>query len=189
MEKISFLVRKITVAPFMAAAMLITSWFCNPSIFQNPLSFWYSILFLTILPLMAYPLQKFIPGFKDKGREGQRSLAMIFAVMGYVLGCIVNGCFASTRELWIIYLEYLFSGILIFLVNKCFHLKISGHACGIVGPLALLITFHIYAAIVPGIILVILVYYSSLKTKRHTFLQLIGGSIVPIVVILMLELL
>ena len=40
------------------------------------------LLFLVVLPLLAYPLQKYIPHFKDSGRDGQRSLAMIFSAAG-----------------------------------------------------------------------------------------------------------
>jgi len=41
------------------------------------LSIWHlpgGLLFLSILPTLAYPLQKYILKYKDRGREGQRSL-------------------------------------------------------------------------------------------------------------------
>lgn len=186
MKKFCFAIRKLTIAPFMAAVLLTILWFCRPAYFLNPFYYWYSMFFLVLLPVLGYPVQKYIPAFKDRGREGQRSLAMLFAVAGYVLGCIANLFFHSTGELWIIYLEYLISGILILLFNKCFHKKASGHACGIIGPLALLIAFGIYSALIPGLFLVLLVYYASMQTGRHSLLQLIGGSVIPAAVIILL---
>ena len=173
----------------MAAIMLTTIWFCKPNYFQHLYFFLGSVLFLVIFPVLAYPLQPFIPKYKERGREGQRILAMIFAVAGYLLGCITNLFFHSTIELWFIYLEYRVSGIPIFLLNKCFHIIVSGHACGVCGPIALLFVFGIYEVTVPGLILILLVYLSSIKTGRHSIWQLIGGSIIPLAVILFLQLL
>jgi hypothetical protein len=185
MEKTAKIIREITVAPAMALLMLIIIYIGKPDTFGSITSFICSILFLTVLPIMAYPLQKYIPGFKDRGREGQRSLAMIFAVSGYILGCIANIFLSAPKLMWIIYLEYLFSGILILIFNKCFHLSASGHACGVVGPIALLIFFGI-PALLPGMFVTAGVYFSSLKIKRHNIKQLIGGTIIPVVVILLL---
>ncbi|WP_099468723.1 hypothetical protein [Konateibacter massiliensis] len=187
MEKTYQLIRKFTIAPVMAVIMLITLWFCKSVIFQNQYFLYSSIVFLVILPSMAYPLQKYIPGFRNCGREGQRNLAIIFAVAGYVLGCIVNLFFHSTIEMWFIYLEYLLSGLLIFLINKIIHVKASGHACGVLGPIVLLLNFGVYKAIIPGFVLIVGVFLSSLKLGRHTAGQLFGGSFIPIVVIVFLN--
>lgn len=56
---------------------------------------------------------------------------MIFAVAGYVLGCLVCLISGAPVSQWIIYLEYLLSGLLIFGCNKLLHRKASGHACGV----------------------------------------------------------
>ena len=181
-------IRLVTVAPVMAAVMLVTLFLVRPAVFASAASFWYALVFLTVLPLLAYPLQKYIPAYRDRGREGQRGLAMNFAVAGYVLGCIANLFLKSTRELWLIFLEYLFSGALIFLWNKCFHRKASGHACGVAGPLALLVAFGVYGAVLPGVLLLILVWLASIKTGRHTWRQLLGGTVIPIAVMAVLAL-
>lgn len=138
-------------------------------------------MFLCVLPILAYPLQKYIPHFKDKGREGQRSLAMIFSAVGYLLGTLVAFITGAPAELKIIYLEYLLCGIAMLVLNKAFKLKASGHACGIVGPILLMIYFKMYIPAAVGALLIVPVYVSSLKTKRHTALQLIGGSLIPLV--------
>jgi hypothetical protein len=45
-----------------------------------------AVLSLMIIPVLAYPLQNVIPGFKGKGRDGQRKLAFIFTLFGYLAG-------------------------------------------------------------------------------------------------------
>lgn len=185
-NKIYLNIRKITIAPFMAALMLTAFHFFTPEIFQSAVIYIFSLLFLVILPILAYPMQKYIPVYKNKERDGQRILAMIFAVVGYILGITVGLFFHAPKETILIYLEYLLSGMFIFLFNKYFHIKISGHACGIFAPIVLFIYFRLYICAGIGIIVAFLVYISSIKTKRHTLPQLIGGSIVPFIVLFLI---
>ncbi|MGN1319531.1 MAG: hypothetical protein ACI4U6_00290 [Acutalibacteraceae bacterium] len=188
MQKALYFIRKITTPPILATAFLLVLYFIQPYVFRSVWQLICGILFLGVLPILGYPLQKYIPYFKDKGREGQRILAMIFSVAGYLLGIITVAFAKASAELYVIYLEYLLSGIVILLLNKIFHFKASGHACGILGPVALLCYFGLYIEALCGLLITVLVYFSSLKTKRHTLPQLIGGSIVPIVVIAVLKL-
>ncbi len=181
MNKISFIIRKITVPPVFAASLLIIAYIVYPHYFGSILHMLGGLVFLCVLPILAYPLQKYIPHFKDKGREGQRSLAMIFSAVGYLLGTLVAFIIGAPAELKIIYLEYLLCGIAMLVLNKAFKLKASGHACGIVGPILLMIYFKMYIPAAVGALLIVPVYVSSLKTKRHTALQLIGGSLIPLV--------
>lgn len=186
MNKIYLTIRKITVAPIMAAVMLTILFIAKSEIFQSAFTYILSLFFLGILPMLAYPMQKHIPPYKSKGRDGQRTLAMIFAVSGYVLG-IAAGLFAhAPKELLLIYLEYLISGMMILLFNKCIHKKISGHACGIFAPIGLFIYFKLYICAAIGIVDAVFVYIASLKTERHTLPQLIGGSIVPFAVLFLI---
>lgn len=138
MDKIYFTIRKITVAPIMAAIMLTAFFIFTPEIFQSAFMYVLSLFFLGILPMLAYPLQKYIPPYKNKGRDGQRTLAMIFAVSGYILGIVAGLLAHAPEETLLIYLEYLLSGMVILLFNKCFHKKISGHACGVFAVLFLI---------------------------------------------------
>ena len=189
MNKISFIIRKITVPPVFAAALLIISYIIYPHYFRSILHMLGGLAFLCILPLLAYPLQKYIPRFKDKGREGQRSLAMIFSAVGYLLGTLVAFITGAPVGLKIIYLEYLLCGIAMLVLNKGLKLKASGHACGIVGPVLLMLYFKMYIPAVVGTLLIFPVYVSSLKTKRHTAPQLIGGSLIPLVSLVIIHLL
>lgn len=186
MQKISLFIRKITVAPVMALITLIVLRLFYPTIFASRFQFYSVIFFLTVVPLLAYPLQRFFPKYRDAGRDGQRRLAMLFVMIGYLLGCVFGIVFGFSRAVWIIYLEYLISGISVVIVNKVFHVKISGHACGIIGPVMLFLWFGAYVAAAVGILLSALVFASSLQTKRHTFKQLLGGAAVPIFAVALL---
>lgn len=187
-NKLAKVIRDITVAPIMALFMLIILFFENSSVYGNRINFILAIIFLTILPLLAYPCQKYIPKYKDKGREWQRSLAMIFAVGGYILGCITNFFMDAPREMWIIYGEYFISGIFIFFFNKVLKKKASGHASGVMGPIVLLVYFKINI-IISGIIILLGVYWASLIMKRHTIYQLLGGTLIPIVAMFIINIL
>ena len=187
MNEISLFIRKLTVPPVFAALMLIITYVAHPEYYG---SFWHfaaGIVFLAVLPVLAYPLQKYIPKFRSKGREGQRTIAMLFSAAGYFLGTGISFLYNSPIQLKIIYLEYLLCGILILLFNKLLRLRASGHACGIVGPVLLLAYLKLYIPAIIGTVLIIPVFVSSVKTKRHTVFQLIAGSIIPIAALIFIH--
>ncbi len=188
MDKAAKIIRVLTVAPLMAGVMLTILFLWNPSLTGGWAGYLCGLLFLTLLPLLAYPAQPRLKAFRDRGRDGQRSLAMLFAVGGYVLGCLTTLFLHAPRSLWIIYLEYLISGLIILLFNKAFGLKASGHACGVAGPVALLVYFGV-PALLAGLGLLVLVYASSLRIKRHTPGQLAGGTLIPLATLGLLALL
>jgi hypothetical protein len=178
--KFAEIIRKFTVAPIMAFIMLVTLYLKDPSLFDGFTNFILSILFLTIFPLLAYPLQPFIKQYKNKGREGQRTLAMIFAVAGYIGGCLSGLLLHAPKSIRIIYLCYLLSGALITLFNRFLHLRASGHACGVTGPLIILMYFGLATGYL-GVPILAVVWWASLKMRRHTIWQLVGGSVISIV--------
>lgn len=187
MEKTFYFIRKITVPPIFAMAFLVVIYFMKPFIFTSVWQLIGGIFFLGILPIIGYPLQKYIPYFKEKGREGQRSLAMIFCVAGYLLGTFTTFVTKASPELCMVYLEYLLSGIMMLIFNKVFHLKASGHACGIVAPVLLFAYFNMFIPAVIGGLFVIPVLISSLKTKRHTMPQLLGGCMISAVCLIIIK--
>lgn len=178
-DRFAKIIRKITVAPVMALATLVILYEFHPDVFQGIYQYILSIIFLTILPLSAYPLQPFLPRFRDKGREGQRNLAIVMGVLGYLFGIVLALCYDTTKELLLIYLVYFLSGIGIFLFNKVFKIRASGHACGVVAPI-LILTYFIGRKALISIIALALVYWASIKTKRHTVFQLLLGSVIAI---------
>lgn len=181
-------IRIVTAAPFLAFCLLIVLGFRRPEIFSDSGQWLLGLLFLGVLPLLGYPLQRYLPHFKDAGRPGQRILAMLFAALGYILGCITLGVTGGTVGLWLLYLEYLLSGLVLLLLNKGFHLTASGHACGAMGPVALLVHFRLCGFAAVGLAIALLSMVASRKTGRHTLPQLLGGGLIPWCVLLLLEL-
>ena len=177
LEKIAKVVRVITVAPIMAAILIAVLYWRVPD-FRDLYVLGISVLFLVVFPLLAYPLQPIIPSFKNKGRDGQRNLAMLFAAIGYVVIVLIAVFIRPSSGAWIIYLTYLLSAILIAFLNKVVRLKASGHACGVAGPVLALIGFVGVTALY-GLVFLALVYWASIKTKRHKFMELLAGTLVP----------
>lgn len=186
--KFAKVIRVLTVAPVMAMATLCTLFIVDSGLFGEWYHFAISVLFLGVLPLLAYPMQPYVPKFKDRGREGQRTLAMLFAVGGYILGCVTNAFLSAPVSLWIIYLDYLISGMLILVFNKLFRLRASAHACGVAGPAALIAYLGVPVAIIPGVVLYFGALWASIKMKRHTWQQFIGGAAISLGVLCCLHL-
>ena len=183
------MIRIITTAPVLAMAALTVLWIFRREVFSSVWQFGGLIGCLGILPLLAYPLQRFSPRVQNQGRAGQRILAMIYAFCGYVLSCMICILTKASRNIWMFCLEYLLCGLGILVFNKVLHLKISGHICGIIGPMVLLAQNDLPAMIPVGIIILILVAIASLKINRHTILQMVGGGVVPLIAFGMLLLL
>jgi hypothetical protein len=179
MLKAAKTIRVLTVAPMMALVMLLVLYVRDFPLFGSPAAFVLLLLFLVVFPLLAYPMQPLIKKYKDKGREGQRALAMDFAVAGYIGGCLSAVLLHAPKSVWIIYLSYLLSGILVMLLNKLLHFRASGHACGVTGPFAILVYFGQPLGFL-GIPLLAVVCLSSLRMKRHTAWQLLGGTVIPV---------
>lgn len=178
MRKIAYVIRVITVAPIMALVLLIVLYFNSPLTFGSTAVFLMTVFFLVVLPLLAYPLQPLVKKYKDKGREGQRTLAMIFAVAGYILGLASAIIFGAPTGVLVIYLAYMISGLLVALTNKVFHFKASGHACGIAGPFMLLVYFGQMIGYA-GLGVLIIAWIASFYMKRHTWPQLLVGTAIP----------
>lgn len=181
-------IRKITIPPVFAVVLLLSVYINIPEPFGAVWHMIGGIVFLAALPMLAYLLQKYIPGFKDKGREGQRSLAMLFSFAGYLVGTIVAFVFGATKIVKIIYLEYLLCGITMLVFNKVFKLKASGHACGVIGPMLLMVYFKLYIPAAICALFAIPVFIASVLTKRHTPLQLLGGSLISLAMLIIVHL-
>lgn len=188
MKRTAAIFRKIARPPIFAAAFLLVLYVTDSAIFGAWWQLAFGIFALGVLPILGYPLQKYIPPFKDRGREGQRSLAMLFCFGGYLLGTVWAVCTQAPAPLLMTYLCYLSCGIGMLIFNKLFRLKASGHACGIMGPVfALLIYFRLYLFAAIGGVLALAVFASSVCTGEHTKGQLLGGSAIALVCISVLS--
>lgn len=70
------IIRVITVTPVVTIGMLLTLFVLRPKIFPNMFYLVLTFFFLSVMTLIAYPLQKILPGWKEKGRDGQRMFAL-----------------------------------------------------------------------------------------------------------------
>ena len=180
-KKVAKWISIVTVVPFIGLFVLTTLYLLRPSVYGNEFS-WYifSLLFLTFIPLSAYILKDKIPKYKDKGRQGERRLAFIMAVIGYVSGNVLSFVFNAPNGFKTIFLAYLFSGIILTFINAVVGHKASGHAAGVSGPFTLLLYFISFRYFFIYIILP-LVFWSRLKLGRHKIGQLLSGTAIGII--------
>lgn len=174
-QTIARAVRVMLLSPVIACLALIPMAFV-PDVISDPMQIVVATICLALLPLLSYPLWYVIPSLRSKGRDGQRTLAMIFSVVGYVLLFVLSLCLRYPVKLQVFALTYLLSGAAL-LICRLFGLRPSGHCCGVCGPIVYLTTFVSpwYAF---AIVLVAAVIWSSLALQRHTLLQCLTGSVI-----------
>ncbi|MCL1974719.1 MAG: hypothetical protein FWG61_00990 [Firmicutes bacterium] len=169
------IIRMLTIPPVLAIGLVSLVFWVDQASVGGFLQYGAMILFLAVFPALAYPLQPFLPGFKNRGREGQRELAFFTSVAGYSCGVTFAALTAAPILVHIICWSYLLSVGLLTLVNKLTPIKASGHACGVAGPLCALI-FYFGLKALPVAIVFALMTWSSLQLKRHGFLEIIFGG-------------
>ncbi|MFA9398618.1 MAG: hypothetical protein ACERKV_10190 [Clostridiaceae bacterium] len=175
--KFAKFIRIITVPPILVLSLFIILFFLKDNIFKNISEFFLSILFLMLIPVLAYPLASIIPKYKDRGRDGQRSLAFILSLVGYAAAIIYGLISHSSNSLMLIYMTYFLSIVILTVFNKVIKLRASGHACSITGPLILLIYLIGWKSVLPCVIIFALIIWSSLLLKRHTLKEIVTGSL------------
>lgn len=183
MGALSKIIRVITLPPLMAAAAVMVL-HRQLGVFPGK-SVGAALFFLCLMPLAAYPICRMVPALHRKGRKMQRNMAVVFSVLGYAGGlmyCLWQGLRGLET---VLFLTYLFSGVVIALLTGCFHFKCSGHACGMAGPVTLLgmqlspLCFLGYGLLVP-------VFVSSIRLHRHTREELIAGALTPALLLVLL---
>ena len=175
--RVAHIVRIVSVPPVMVGILLLLLYTLREDVFASGWEFAASLGGLTVLPVLAYPVSAMIPALREKGREGQRSLAMYFSTVGYV-AMFVYGLIAGVGTgLMHIYAGYLFSVVIILVGNKVFKVRISGHACSVSGPLVYSGYFLGLWGILVGIVCWIVILWASLVMKRHTFREFVFGTL------------
>ena len=173
------IIRILTLPSLMALLEIVIFRIAAPEYFKNGADLIVYLGSLGFLPLLSYALQPVIPGFRGKGRRGQRNLAMLASVIGYTI-VFVYACIAKVSEpLFVIALTYFLSGILILFFNKGIKIRASGHASGVTGPIAVL-SYYLGPIMLLGTLLLPFVYRASLVMKRHTMRELLFGSMIPL---------
>ena len=174
------IIRVLTVPPLCGAAAF-TAFLFNESFYESIWEYVAAVAFIGLLPMAAYPLSAIIPHYKRLGREGQRSLAFVMCTLGYILGAAYAVIFGVGKPILTMFLTYLLSGTSLLLVNKLFHFKASGHACGLMGPAAALAYFSGPLTLAVTVPLTLLALWGSVLMKRHTVSQFIVGGFIPVV--------
>lgn len=177
------IIRVLTTAPILSLGLFTVLYFAG-GVFASRTEYIVTIALFTLLPLSAYPLQYVLPPFRSRGREGQRTLAMIMANVGYLLSMVYAMVAGIGSSLLTLYLTYLFSGAALLIINKAFGFHASGHACGLCGPVAALVYFTGWLSLLVGAALFALCLWGSLHMGRHTIPQFFAGSAISVVVFL-----
>jgi len=168
----------VTVPPLVALPW-ITAWtFLGWEVSAEPLAAWaWMIGCICLIPLAAYPISLAVPSIREKGRTGQRNLALVLTLAGYALGMagVLSGLLPQDANL--ILTIYFASGALLVLFNKALHIKASGHACGFFAPIILSLWLYGPRALW-FILLLPAVYWARLREKQHRLDELAWGSVI-----------
>ncbi len=179
LNKIAKIIRFLTVPPLVVAAVM-TLLFCFESVFPQTLDFILTLLFLAVVPVLAYPLQRVVPVWRAGGQRMQRKLAFILTPIGYIGAVIASIVRNAIPNLLYISVVYLTSVLVLLLVNKLTPWHASGHGCSIAGPIVLLCCFMASPfVILPAIAVYALCFWASIHLKRHTVSEFLLGSVIP----------
>ena len=177
-ERIAKAIRVLSVPPVMVSVLILILAFSKDGIFRSALEIVITIVLLGFVPILAYGLQKILPGFKEQGREGQRKLAFITNLVGYSAAFLWALIADVENALLLICLTYFFSVVFLTICNNGLHYRASGHASSFTGPLVLLIYFFGWKVIIPCLVIAALIIWSSIYLKRHTAKEIVGGIVV-----------
>lgn len=174
---IAKMIRIVTIPPIMALTVLSLLFFAKETVYRSATDFMVAFVSLVLLPTLAYPLAATLPKYKEKGREGQRNMAFTMSVPGYALLAVYTIFAAISNAYRLISLTYVCSFLLLLFCNKVLKRRASGHACGITGPILIAAYFLGKPAMFGGLLMYLLIFRSSLITKRHTPKELVLGTI------------
>ena len=169
------LIRFITVPPIVVTVELILL-LRFENVFPEMADFWLALFCLGVVPVLAYPLQKIVPVFREGGQRMQRRLAFILSPLGYVAAVICSVVRHAIPNLLYISVVYLVSVVLLLLVNKLTPFHASGHGCSLCGSIILPCLFMGWYAIGPGVLLFALAFWASVYLNRHTPREFLLGA-------------
>ena len=177
-KSLAKIVRIISIPPIVSSSLLAILFVKTKNIFTDICDFVVSVFCVGILPLLSYFFHSIIPILRKTGRDGQRKLAFVFSGIGYIVFNLYSNLKSScTLFLKQISTTYLISFFILVLFNKFLRFKMSGHAASISAPIIFLV-YHLGAlSCIPCSILFLLVFWASIKTKRHNVFQFLFGGI------------
>lgn len=175
-KKLAAAIRVLSVPPVMAALFIIALRLGRPDIITSASEMAMMLYFLALVPLLAYPVSMLSPSLREKGREGQRNLAFLLSAVSYVCGWVYAVSSKRNATLCFIFGTYLFSIIILLVFNKLLHLRASGHACSVTGPISLIMCFLSSRWIPLCVLAYALIFWASVKMKRHTVKEFMLGT-------------
>ncbi len=138
-----------------------------------------SIIFGAFIPILtSLILIKKLKTDIDITDRKKRTLPLILAISSYLIGFLVLYMISAPAVITALMFIYGSNTIMILLIN--FYWKISIHSMGIAGPTAA----FIYAFGITGAFLGILipfVMWSRVKLNKHTFSQVLAGTVLGLV--------
>lgn len=180
-DKAAKVIRVITVPPVMVLILLLVVYRFRTGVYRDIGELLCSILFLMLIPVLAYPIAFAVPKLRAKGREGQRNLAFVMNAAGY-LGAVIWGKVRDVSAVLMqVFWTYFLSVCILLVINKVIRLRASGHACSIAGPLILMVYLLDWKVLFPCALVFSLIIWASLRTKRHTPKELLFGSLCALI--------
>jgi membrane-associated phospholipid phosphatase len=114
----------------------------------------------------------------DISKKEMRTPFFVIAATFYSIAAVIF-FITNTEIMFLLALSYAFVTVILLLVNRVW--KVSVHSAGVTGPIFALI-FVFGLIVLPLSLLIVLVSWSRIKLKKHTFTQTFVGSLIPIAV-------
>lgn len=176
-EKAAKFIRVISAPPFVVSALAWGLYSASDNVFAGASDAFLLVLFLGIIPFLAYPCQYLVPKWRAGGRAVQRKLAFVFSFAGYTAALIWSFAFNKGTPLRTITLSYFLSVVVLIVFNKLLKIRSSGHSCSATAPIALVFLYVGWQRALPWLVFFAAVVWSSLYLKRHTAKQLFFGTV------------
>jgi hypothetical protein len=137
------------------------------------------IFFLCIFPALPI-LYYFKKGEVDLWVSDRKTRTpfYIVAIIGYILSALIF-FYQSNNIMFVFSISYLAVSIFLIIINMI--TKISTHMAGVAGPLTA-ITFIYGPIILPLFVIIPITMWARIKMNAHNYYQLIGGTILSIIV-------
>ena len=134
------------------------------------------LAFCPFLPVLYFYRKKVVDLYVSK--KESRTPFFLTAIALYSIAAVIFFA-TNTRILFLLALSYTFVTIILMLVNRFW--KVSVHSAGVAGPVFALI-FVFGLIVLPLSLLIVLVSWSRIRLKKHTFMQTLAGSLIPVAV-------
>jgi len=134
------------------------------------------LAFCPFLPVLYFYRKKVVDLYVSK--KESRTPFFLIAIALYSIAAAVFFA-TNTKILFLLALSYSFVTVILLLVNRFW--KVSVHSAGVAGPVFALI-FVFGVIVLPLSMLIVLVSWSRIRLKKHTFMQTLAGSLIPIAV-------